>query len=38
MMKTVAFKKVRASHSLQANCFSWKLNSAREKLSDFFKQ
>lgn len=25
-------------HSLQANCFSWKLNSAREKLSDFFKQ
>lgn len=25
-------------HSLQANCFTWKLNSAREKLSNFFKQ
>lgn len=25
-------------HSLQANCFIWKLNSARKKLSDFFKQ
>lgn len=25
-------------HSLQANCFTWKLNSAREKLSNSFKQ